>query len=842
MKKILTRFLLLLFLFAAAAGGVFWGLNRQEGINMINMESATLPVLYMMLSGERINCLHGYVDTMNAATMRDTITPLGEGRNLTLQIDTYGNTITELSYEIRSLDQKRLIEKTKVTNWSVQPTYVEATLNIENLIEAGEEYTLVLHVATEEQKTINYYTRIIEGAKNVSEKLEFVIDFSERTFDDTKSQELVKYLESSSQGDNTNFAFVNIHSSFSQITWGNLEVERITKPQIDILEINGNITSVRLSYQVQAENMYGTNETYDVTEFFRTRYTQERTFLLTYERSMNQQFLPVNENIGGSRINLGIGKSEDRKLISDEQGNITCFVSNGEVWYYCSEENLMRCIFSFYDFNDDGVRTNFDNHGIEPIKAEENGDVYFLVHGYMNRGVHEGKVGIALYHYSYEENIVKELLYIPYYKSADYLEQNLGDLFTISGESTFSFILEGTFYAVDFVSREYTAQVTGLKEGSYVISPSGNILAWQELNEMNRVQKIRVLLLDENREFSISAKPNEVLQVIGFIDEDMVYGTANEEDIEQTAAGRTICYMSNLKIIDKEENEVGAYHKDGYYFTEAEITSDNMITLKRFQKTEEETYVKAEEEYITNNASANKKELTVSFISNELKKKELGINLIKSCALVPLKTSYVNEIQSNEETQLLLGLSGTTIYEYYIYAKGGLMKASDNLTEAISLAYSEAGILIDNEGAYVWKRNNLYDAITLSDVSTGILSNEEEKSTLNLCLEAMMRKCGVMVDTTDMTQDKSIIEILNEHTKEGGLDLSGCSLDQVFYFVQTGRPVLGKLGEEYVLIVGYDSYNAVLLNAKTNERYRIGLADGAEEFAESGNEFVTIGE
>ena len=149
MKKIFRRIVLLFLLFAAVAAGVFWRLNRTEQIDMINMESATLPVIYMMAGKERINCLHGYKETMDAASMRDTITPLEENRNLTVQVDTYGNHITSISYEIRSLDQTRLIERTEVSDWKNKSTYIEATLEIENLIEKGEEYTMVIHLTTE---------------------------------------------------------------------------------------------------------------------------------------------------------------------------------------------------------------------------------------------------------------------------------------------------------------------------------------------------------------------------------------------------------------------------------------------------------------------------------------------------------------------------------------------------------------------------------------------------------------------------------------------------------------------------------------------------------------------
>lgn len=839
MKKIFRRIVLLFLLFAAVAAGVFWRLNRTEQIDMINMESATLPVIYMMAGKERINCLHGYKETMDAASMRDTITPLEENRNLTVQVDTYGNHITSISYEIRSLDQTRLIERTEVSDWKNKSTYIEATLEIENLIEKGEEYTMVIHLTTETHPIINYYTRIMDGAEYITDKLHYVLDFSRRTFDKTEAEELVKYLESGSQGDNTNFGAVNIYSSFSQITWGDLEVVQLSKPQVAILEISENVTCMELSYQVEAKNMYGTKERYDITEFFRTRYTEERIFLLTYERDMKQAFLPVSENINASRINLGIQPDIQTKMAANANGDITCFVSNGELWYYRSAANMMRCIFSFYDPEDDGVRSNYKKHDIEIVKTEENGDVYFIVHGYMNRGLHEGKVGLILYHYIYEENIAEELFYIPYQKSSDYLKGNLGKLFTISGESIIHFILEGKYYAMDFTSHEYITQITGLKEGCYVISPSGNILAWQDGKERYYAKKIHVLLLNENREFTIYAKEGENLQVIGFIDEDLAYGTVREEEIRKTATGQIECYMSYLTIVDKEEKQVGSYHKEGYYFTEAEITADNMITLKRYQKTEDGEYRKAEEEYITNNDSANTKILTVSQIATELKKKELGINLISSVGTSSLKTGYVEEIQSSGEENLILSFESDPMFLYYVYAKGGLMTASDNLREAIHLAWEEAGVILGNDGNYIWKRNNALDTVNLS----GISITTAEKESLNLCLEAILQTKGILIDTVPLTSlGKSALEILNEQTEKGGLDLTGCSLRQVLYFVQTNRAVLGKLRGEYVLIVGYDPYNAVILDPLTNETYRIGLSDGTIAFEESGNEFIVLNE
>lgn len=44
---------------------------------------------------------------------------------------------------------------------------------------------------------------------------------------------------------------------------------------------------------------------------------------------------------------------------------------------------------------------------------DKNGDIYFVVYGYMNRGSHEGNTGIAAYMYNFASNTITELAFIP---------------------------------------------------------------------------------------------------------------------------------------------------------------------------------------------------------------------------------------------------------------------------------------------------------------------------------------------------------------------------------------------------------------------------------------------
>lgn len=153
-----------------------------------------------------------------------------------------------------------------------------------------------------QNETVRYYTRIIDSeGYNTYEKLLFVREFHDKTFDKERAKDLVTYLEPNSKGDNTTLSHVDIHSSLKQITWADLNVSQISKPQIVISEIESQTASIRMHYRVQTKEGKKTDQ-YNVVEFFRIRHTPDRTYLLDYERSMNQIFDPAADVYGAARL------------------------------------------------------------------------------------------------------------------------------------------------------------------------------------------------------------------------------------------------------------------------------------------------------------------------------------------------------------------------------------------------------------------------------------------------------------------------------------------------------------------------------------------------------------
>ena len=289
---------------------------------------------------------------------------------------------------------------------------ITADLPIQNLLDSNAEYLLIIHLLHGDD-TLNYYTRIIEPQDcYVKESIDFAKDFHEKTFQKDGSGSLATYMEPDSSADNTTLANVSIHSTLRQVTWDKFNGTVLTDPSVSIKEINNSYNVILLDYVVTATGDNGELEYYNVEEYYRVRYTNDRMYLLNFERTMDEIFRAENDDFYENYLQLGICSS-DVEYKSNETGSILCFVKEGELWCYNATEKKLSQVFSFRGYEGIDSRENHKEHDIRIIKVDETGSADFVVYGYMNRGNHEGQVGVGVYHYDSVANTVEEELFIP---------------------------------------------------------------------------------------------------------------------------------------------------------------------------------------------------------------------------------------------------------------------------------------------------------------------------------------------------------------------------------------------------------------------------------------------
>ncbi|MDE7250191.1 MAG: hypothetical protein K2N82_09970, partial [Lachnospiraceae bacterium] len=450
MRKTLIKGAIVITVFFLALFLISNFMNKGNADMTTEMEAASFPVVAMNYGGFRINVLHGYQEAMEVSQMRESLTPLVSGRKVNLDIDTYGTRVDGIRFEVRSVDGSRLIEDTTIEEYEQTEDQVKVSFGIKDLIENNREYLLVLILTVRGGEQIRYYTRIINPEEYyVADKLEYIMDFSTRTFDKEAAKELTKYLESNAEGDNTTFGRVTIHSSFQQVTWGELDVKKVTGTEITIKDLGPETGNFVMEYYVSMP--YG-GETcyYRVKEYYRIRYTEERIYLLDYERTMNQIFYEKGKAYANNKIMLGI-TGEDIPLKESDGGNVVSFVTGNRLYSYNLTDNKLALLFGFYNEENMDSRTLYDGHKIKILNIDEGGNVIFLVYGYMNRGRHEGQVGISVSFYDSSVNTVEEMTYIPCTQPQSILMEEVDQLAYINKNGKLYLMWENRMYGIDIV-------------------------------------------------------------------------------------------------------------------------------------------------------------------------------------------------------------------------------------------------------------------------------------------------------------------------------------------------------------------------------------------------------
>ena len=116
MKKKIPKIIILTAIFIVTIIAVSILLNKENGDSTVEMEKARLPLLYAKYGDEEINCMHGYTGEIDAASFRETIIPLDESVEIIFVADEMFSDYESISYEIRSIDTTRLVEKDEVTD------------------------------------------------------------------------------------------------------------------------------------------------------------------------------------------------------------------------------------------------------------------------------------------------------------------------------------------------------------------------------------------------------------------------------------------------------------------------------------------------------------------------------------------------------------------------------------------------------------------------------------------------------------------------------------------------------------------------------------------------------
>lgn len=810
-KKIAIKTGVLLLVFIAAVFVSSMLQNTGTDDQTISMGEPMLPRVSFQVEGHTVNTLSGYVEEMDVTAMRDTITPVQLNGKLEMQIETDGAEITGISYEALSLDgQEQYVAGSAEMSGGEDQEQPVVTLEVAKALSSTIPEAVLKVTLQADGRDVYYYTRIerIED-RSINECMSFAKDFHDKTFDAGSAEELEQYLEANEESDNTTLQTVNIHSNVAHIQWGSLAPQVSTEVEWSIKECNTVYTSLLARYQVTCEGDGGEVETYNIREFFRVRCSEGEMYLLDYNRTMNQIFNGTKSVIDKKGILLGM-TGEDVNYRINAAGTIVAFVQERDLWTYNKSADELSLVFSFSNMEGQDARSRNDEHDVRIISMDDDGNMVFAVYGYMNRGEHEGTVGVDIYYFDISENAIEEKAFIPSTKSYAIAADELGRMVYFNQAQQRLYVLAGgTLYQVDLEEDEQTSLAENLEEGQYVVSDDGELIAFQTEGGLNTAAEVEVLDLSSAESYQIQAPDGEAVRPLGFVNEDFICGYVRESDRGSTVAGEEFLPMYKLEIRDASGAVVKTYEQEGIYLTDI-LIEDSLVTLNRVTNTDG-IYTGTTQDYITSNEEREETDVTLESFSTDLKEKQMRFTFADG--IEELAPRILRPKQVMHEQALTISFDdGVKTDKYYVYGMGELVAVYDKAAYAIQKAEQVSGVVISSEQSYIWEKGN-QDLV----YSTGAeaFGKAEGQTSLDACTAYM------------------------ERYEAKRIDLTGCTLDQVLYIINKGRPMIAMTDAAHaILLTGYTTTDVTYIDPDDGAEHTVDMDTMNAMVAGSGNTFI----
>ncbi len=861
MQRHIYRFFTMVLLFA---GAMVFMVGHLEEITfhremVTDMAEASFPTLYLLNREREMNPLYGYGANMDAGDLRESLTPLDTEQFFHVVIEEHGSRVKRMLYELWDTQGTTMLDSGSVSAMDEYEGNKMLRIRIRTELEADAEYFMKMTAVTATGKKIRYFTRVkYTPEDHFLDNMDFIWDFHTKLFDKESKEDLRTYLESDATMSNHSLAYVNIHSSLDVVTWGELSVKKLMEPVPVLTENNASTTSMQLKYLVEAETDTGKEE-YFVTEFYRVQWTQNAMYLLTYKRSMEAVYSPANTSLAKSELKLGISAETDLDIVTSGENTRLCFVKERELWYYNIAENEAVRVFSFREPGSYDKRELYDQHDIQVLKMDDSGNIDFMVYGYMNRGVYEGRVAVVLYRFYAGENRIEEQVYIPLETSYQILKEDLNRLSYVSSDATFYFSLYNTLYAYNIITKRLESITEDITEETCLVFPDRSRVVWQNSSQPEKSEKLVIMDLETREQREIiapeasgkskkkasgkKASAKRVVKLLGGIDENMIYGVANQSELYRTLDGTIQVPMDKIIIADKEGTIQKEYEKKGVYVFGISVEG-NVITLDRRSKEGDGEWKEEASDHILNYMPEESQVIGISERVTDRMLTEHYITLPYGYVLERRPTFQETDITIiHDETTLRLAITANPPKRYYTCIYGEVAGTSLEASAAIAEANEKMGFVINEVNRVVWERGAKKRSIQLpvDIISSGKRAQSEED-----CIRMILAQRYLEVDEAKLQKiEGGITEVLDHYLGGGAVNLSGASLDEVLYFVSQGCPVIALNWDSAlaqrrtVLIIGYDEYNLTWIDPVQGSTVRTSLSAAEESLRQAGNVFVS---
>ncbi len=772
-KKIILVFIVIAFLSGVVFVGysLYMNVQPKEMVELI-AEDPSLPTISFVVNGYKVNELLAYKREMDISAARENLTPLDPQGKINMVINQYGNTIDRVTYTVSTLDGNTILHSDEV---AVENEGISLSLGIAATAIVESMLNIKLEVNGEE---LNYYTRIIAYDQlMLEENLSFIEGVHNATLDPQKWDYLDEIIDSLAETGDIDLANVNLQSSIDEIQWGGLKGNVIGEVRWRISEASAVYTGVELSYllQVESENKL---DYFMVEEYFRTSYSssKEEVQLSDYQRTAAQLYQADEKDLDYKKLNLAVA-GNGFEFIQSEDENIVVFAQAKELYSYNSKENCLVKVYgddSWFTKVEPDARDFINQYDVRALDVDADGNISFIVYGYVKSGENEGLVGTSIYFYDANECITQEKAFICGDKSFAQSKEELAQNAYYNTENQEVYILVNQIiYAINLVTLEERQISQRLHQGEYVFSEDKDYIAFNN-GEGDILSSLTVLSVETGEEYKVDAKDEGNVYPLGFVGYDLVIGYANKEDAGMNYRGEEITPAYEVEVRDESNKVIKTYSKDNHYVEDVTV-EDKVLYLNQLT-VKDGVYNMAGSEYIANNVSTQESSIAESDGTDEQYGKVKSITLKNTST----KTWAYKQatLMENEGKIIIAYESYSDDQVYYVHAYGKLYKSCKSLAEAIALADAHYGYVLNNNQGYSWRRGARalnYAAIT---------SANEMKSKL---------KDGM-----------GVVELVQSYSPNNLQNYTGLNLETMCYLINQDQIIAVKFNAgNWVVLTGY---------------------------------------
>ena len=797
---------------------IFWGgvIVFSHKINIVDRTEARviaepeLPLMYMQVSGVTCNRMPGYVGEVDERTERTCLTPVMSDRKLTMQIELFRNKLKSLDYQITALTDGSVMQNGRISAMTELDGLQTAVIDLGAALRMDQEYMLRFAADIGRETPVYFYTRVVQTTSlDMGGYLDFVQSFTEACLNKEMRETVSAKLETDSSFTTVGFHELNIHSGVTMVQWGSLAPKMYKKPVPVIREVNGTTASVVMEYMLTATDPDNHTEYYTVHDFYRMRYYKETVALLDFRRSAAQIFDGALSVATSTGINLGVTNPE-LSYMASEDSMYTAFVVNGDVWLYNRKIDRLTKVLSFRQKGTTDTRTDSTDHTVRIGRVTNDGDIIFVLFGYIPSGAHEGQVGMSVYGYRAEDNLLEERVFIPLNQGFAVLNQHLSRLTHVTDSGLLYLFTGNALIRVDIRNAVSRVVQDGINPDQFMVSDSQSTVIWMDGGDDYTAKTVTVLNMETGKRLEIRAPEGERLKAVGFMNEDFVYGLARESDIVRDEAGNVTVGMYRI-CIQGADGEMKKQFQQEERFITGTVWGEGLLEMELSARTEE-GFSPAGKEHILNNVHT-ETEVSLKPVTSDRKAQEM--TLVFSDKRKTGTVTSDTAVFSDEGTvpEVRVDWPAMDEEQYFVYGHGELIGVYREESRAVRAADEVVGVVLDFRQQYVWERGNWNSSgfVNATDVPSVFLR-------------------GVI-------DEDQLQETLGDYGKV--LNLSGCTLNNTFYQIAHGYPVIAATPSgTNLVILGYDNENIYVYTGMGANR-AIKRTEAVKMFAETGNIFVS---